>query len=91
MIITNHAKDRMKERMGANKKSMERMCELALSRGKKHKDFTGSFGRYLNGLYLQHKTANNMRIYNNEVFIFCGETLITVLDIPTKYHKLLKK
>ena len=90
MIITDHAKDRLKERMGLNKKSINRVCILALERGYKHSDFTGSFGKYLDKLYLSHKNANNMRIYNNEVFIFNNETLVTVIDIPQKYNKYIK-
>ena len=29
--------------------------------------------------------ANNIRIYGNYIYIFCGETLVTVLHVP---HRL---
>jgi hypothetical protein len=89
--ITNHAESRGKDRMGLNKKAIKRIAEKSLTKGLKHSDFKGSFKRYLDGIYLRHGTANNMRIFNNEVFIFKEDILITILDIPYKYHKVIEQ
>lgn len=78
--------------MGVSKKSTERVAGLALERGLQHKDFSGSLSRYLDFLYLSHKKGGGMRIYNNQVFIFTKQHhLITVLDLPSKYHKVVKQ
>lgn len=89
MYVTSHAEDRMSERLNINKKAIKRQAELALERGKKHSDFSGSFCRYLDRVYLTERNANNMRIYNNSVFLFHNDILITVFQVPSKYRKLL--
>jgi len=90
-ILTNHGEDRGKNRMGLNKKATQRIADKAFSKGLKHSDFKGSFKRFLDGVYLRYGTANNMRIFNNEVFIFKGDVLITILDIPYRFHKVIKQ
>lgn len=91
--ITRHGKKRIKQRLG--KKVPLDVAEKALKFGLKHEDATGSLKRYFDALYLAHGTANNTRIYKHKVFIFNGDTLITVLELPHCYikyvDKLLKK
>lgn len=36
MIVTKHAKERMKERCGLNDKSSERMAKIAYEKGLRH-------------------------------------------------------
>lgn len=83
--LTKHSKDRMKERCGLNKSAQQKAAETALAKGITHSDTSGSLRRYLDGLYLQKKNANNLRIWGDKVFVFHNERLITVLQVPNKY------
>lgn len=87
--ITKHAEKRIKQRLGLGKKAVLRLAERALTQGKTHAEFTGGMKRFLDKVYLSHKTANNLRVLNYYVFIFCNDTLITVLSLPRKYHRQL--
>lgn len=90
--VTLHAKQRIKERMGL---SSDRIADLARERGIQHCDLKGSIKRYVDGIFLNGKGFSDMRIYNNQVFIFMGNPLtpklITVFPIPTRYQKEIKK
>lgn len=85
--ITDHAMRRCRKRMGLQKKAIQKMAETAFNQGKQHKDFSGSFRRYLDGEFLKDKTASNMRVWNGYLFIFAGETLITAWLLPGKYRR----
>lgn len=89
--ITKHAKTRIVQRCGVNKKSVEAVADKALLSGLTHKDVSGSLARYLDKLYLSHGVANNMRIYGQKVFLFRGSRLITVVNLPARFHKTVNK
>ncbi len=94
MTLTNHAKDRIIERMGINKRSTNRMAELALKRGYSRSETKGSLNKFLDKLFLSHMNANNIKVYNSHAFMFINERLITVIKIPTNVNSpkyLLKK
>ena len=78
--VTNHAARRTKERLGLPKKLSHKNAENALRYGIRHSDTSGSLNRYISALYWKHETANN-------VYIFHGETLITIFPLPQKYRK----
>lgn len=86
MRMTTHASARMRERMGVPKRAVAKLAETALSEGKRHSDFAGSIRRYLDGVFLQHRSATNMRVYAQHLFIFDGETLITAWMLPPKFR-----
>lgn len=85
-IVTKHAFERCKERVGLPKRAILRMVESAYVKGKSHSDFHGSFGRYLDSIYLKERNANNLKIWNYNVFLFHNDVLITVFDIPSKFR-----
>ena len=89
MELTNHALKRCRKRFGLPRKSIRRTAEKALSEGRARGEFKGRFKRYLDAIFLKDRTANNMRIYGQNLYIFKGETLITAWTIPTKYHNNL--
>lgn len=89
--ITEHAYDRMKERLGWNRKAGERMAQKAYIEGKTHGEVRGSFHRFLDGVYLSHGNANNLRVYGEALFVFSGNRLITVYALPVRYRKLQKR
>lgn len=85
--ITIHAYDRMKERLGWNKKAAARMAQKAYADGITHGETRGSLHRYLDSVYLSHFNADQMRIYGEALFIFSGSRLLTVYALPTKYRR----
>lgn len=87
--ITEHAYDRMKERLGWNRKAGERMAQKAFVQGITHGETRGSLHRYLDGIFLSYNNANNMKIYGEAIFIFRNDKLITVYALPTKYRKYM--
>lgn len=86
MRITKHGGQRVRERLGVPKRAVERMAAAALKEGAQHSDFAGSMRRYLDAVFFDYGTATNMRVYNQHLFIFNGETLITAWAIPAKYR-----
>lgn len=79
---TRHSKNRTKERLGISKKLADKNAQKALERGITHSETKGGLSRYLDGLYLSHKAANNIRVYNRNVYLFNGTCLITIITLP---------
>ena len=90
-VISDHAKIRIKERCGLPKKAIRKNAELALQHGVKHGDCTGRLKKYVDYLYLSHKTATNIRLYGAFVYIFAQEELVTVLPLHRSYKDAVNK
>ena len=91
MKITKHAEKRMKERCRFNKKSQERMANKAFSEGITHAQTKGRLNKWITSLYFSNKNASNIRVYGDMAYIFCAETLVTVIPVPTNLKSDLKK
>lgn len=89
--LTDHAVQRTKERVGLPKRSAEKNAQKALENGIRHCETKGSLNRYITALYWKQKTANNIRIYCNNVYIFNNDVLITVFPLPQKYRNTAQK
>lgn len=89
--ITKHAIKRTKERAGLPRRVSKKNADKAFAEGITHAETSGALNRYLTGLYLQHGTANNIRVYCGNVYIFCGDILVTVLTLPQKYRKTVER
>lgn len=90
MQITKHAKDRMKQRCGFNKKAVNRMAEKALTDGIPHKKTKGQLNKWITSLYFYSERANNIRIYGDKAYIFRDDRLITVIQVPPSLRKNIK-
>ena len=88
MIVTKHAKQRMKQRCGLKEKSSDRIAKIAYEKGLRHSDLTGNLKKWVDSLYFRNHSANQIRLYSDKAYIFAGEKLITVLQIP---HNLVKE
>lgn len=88
MIVTKHAKQRIKQRCGVNKKSADRMAKIAYEKGVKHREVSGNLRKWVDGLYLKHHQGNQIRLYGDKAYIFHDARLITVIQIP---HNLVKE
>lgn len=83
--VSRHGAKRVRERLGLPKSSVQKNAEKALKYGCERFEASGPFRRYLDAIFWEYGTANNLRVYNRFLYIFCGETLVTVLNIPLKY------
>lgn len=83
--VTKHAQKRIRERCGLPKKAVQRMADKALVEGVRHKDTVGALHKWVDGLFLQARNGNNIRLYGNHAFIFHDEILITVINIPPRF------
>lgn len=91
MRVSNHAKVRLKERNGFNKKSYERMARKAFVDGVTHSQTKGNLNKWLTSLYFKEEKANNIRLYGDKAYIFCGDTLVTIIQIPNNLMKNFKQ
>lgn len=96
--ITKHGSERVRERIGVNKKSTLRQAELALERGLTHSDTKGKLEKWVNSKTLTHKVKGKAfceyRIYNSKLFVFENaesNKLITVIEIPNNLRKIADK
>lgn len=89
--LTQHAVERAGERLSWNAFTLQRMAEVAFMDGIQHTGTTGRLRRYFDALYLEHRTANNIRIYGHHVYLFAGRTLITVMHLPNEFKKLVAR
>ncbi len=91
MEISNHAKKRLKERAGCNKKNCEKLAAKAFVEGISHSQTKGRLNKWVTSLFYRNKNANNIRLYRGMAYIFCGEILVTVIHIPQSLMKDFKK
>ena len=88
VVITKHSEKRTKNRLGLRKKLAEKTAQKAFDNGLTHAETKGGLRRFVDKLYLSYKTGNNIRIYHRYVYIFQGNILITILDLPKKFYSL---
>lgn len=77
----------MKERCGFNRKAQDRMAQKAFNEGITHKQTKGRLHKWVTSLFFKNFNANNIRLFGDFAFIFCGETLVTVIPIPNNIKK----
>lgn len=91
VVMTNHSVKRTKERIGLSKKIADKNAQRALEYGVTHSEAKGGLCRYLDKLYLSNGNANNVRIYHRYVYLFRGNTLLTIIPLPNKFYALADK
>ena len=90
VIATEHAIEKAKERLGWNYKVLNKMMLKSFVDGIKHSDTKGTLNRYITKLWFKYQTANNIRIYGENVYFFKGQTLITLYRLDNKLIKHLR-
>ena len=88
--ITDHAFDRIKERLGLSKKAAQRIALKAYAEGIQHEQTTGALRRYLDKIYISHGKSSGTRIYGEHLWLFREQTLLTVLYLPTELKRSAK-
>lgn len=89
--LTRHGEKRVRQRCGASKKTAIKFANNALDKGLRHFEANGNLTKYLNEIYLSYESANNLRIFQNKIWIFRNLTLITVYNLPYEYRRTVKK
>lgn len=82
ILVTQHARKRMKERLKIKVCDAEHEAWQALVHGKKHKDTEGALHSYMTNAYKKTGRPNNMRVYRNSLFLFQDNVLLTVYEVP---------
>lgn len=88
--ITFHAYKRAKERMKWKKSVVAKMALLAYSNGISHYKTKGDLKKYINSLWRYKRTANNIKIYGEDVYLFHNNTLLTLYRVPRNLVKHIK-
>lgn len=89
--ISDHAFIRAKQRLGMDKMATRRIAMKAFVAGKKHHACKGALKSYLDKVYLEYENCNNMRIWGEAIWLFAGNVLVTVYNIPNDLKNLIKK
>jgi len=91
LILTTHGIRRARERLGIPKKAVQSNAEKALRYGVSREEATGQLRRYLQWIFDIYGTANNLRAYNQHIYVFVETRLVTVLCIHNKYREAAEK
>ncbi|MBT9650055.1 hypothetical protein GPK87_11525 [Oscillibacter sp. MCC667] len=59
-----------------------RNAQKAFDFGVKHSETRGHLNGYLTSIRFKNKTINNIRVYHRNVYLFAGDVLVTVLNLP---------
>jgi hypothetical protein len=93
-VMTRHALERSKERIGLDRRASERLAGIAFVKGLVIDDLRGELKRVAR-LILSDSHANHIRIYAEKIFLFLVEpeaiVLITVLPLENKYKESARK
>lgn len=94
IYISNHARQRIKERCGTGKKaSAERMCCLAIERGINAEETRGSLRHWLDEQ--QYEENRIIYIYGDKAYIYSKDdgdlVLVTVLQLPAEIARIAIK
>lgn len=89
--ITRHANQRVRQRVGIPKKAVKRYVETAYLDGLSHGELCGGLKRYIDGVYLQKRCANDIRVYGEFVFLFQNARLITITNLPNRYKRVARE
>ncbi len=92
--ITDHASRRSKERVGIKSKPLLKMARQAFDNGLTLEDTAGRLKKFLQNLMLPNDnrvSVNNIKIYNELIWLFKGEILITIIHLPVEFKRTVKK
>ena len=91
VTVTRHARQRVRERVGIPARAVQRYAETAYKDGLRHGELTGWLARYIDGVYLQKKKANDIRVYGEFVLLFQDARLITIINLPNRHKKTARQ
>lgn len=84
IVISKHAYIRMKERNGWSKKTAARMLQRIYAKGLRPGQIKGYLKNWVNEKASYGKTDSEFVLFGEKLYIFCGNTLLTVLPVPSR-------
>lgn len=87
VIVSDHAEQRIRKRMGVKRKAVQKIAERAYTEGLDYSDANGSLKDYLGYLYATRSEKERYKVWNQMLFIYSGRVLITVTPVPKAHHK----
>lgn len=87
MRITRHGRLRLRERAGVKKSNAIKAVMAALRGGLTIEQLNGDLGRYAEHTRDSHGLADQIIIYHQKIYLFCNESLLTVLNLPVRFHR----
>lgn len=72
--------------MGVPKSAVKKLAVKARNQGVERVETHGSLRRYLDSVYHYNEAANHIMVWSEKVWIFSGNALITVLNLPPRYR-----
>lgn len=94
VIVTRHAEERLKERLGLNKKSCARIAQKAYDMGITHTEKSGTLNKYLKHKerqLLEGTDYTSAKVYGEYIFIFAHNVLVTTMELPNALKKHVKR
>lgn len=91
IVISKHASQRLKEREGLKKSAQLRNAKNAVLKGTPHGETKGRLKKFLTGMLLSESShkGTHAYVYNNCVYLFNKNVLVTVIQVPSNLHKLV--
>ena len=87
VTIGDHAKRRVKKRVGIPSKSAERIVGIAWEKGLKYQDLSGRLKKYVDSKVINTKATP--RVYGQFIYFFNRDgTLRTTYSLPANLQKL---
>jgi hypothetical protein len=86
--VTKHAEKRIKQRAG-KKIDPDRFAEHAVTRGLKHRELKGNLKKWVDGKVLRSQYKPIPYVYDNQLFLFQEENLVTIIPLPSNLNKLV--
>ena len=90
ICITKHAKKRIMARVRIPKRAIRRFVMRAVKDGKSIADFDGWTKNYIRDRYRTVNGVTLVSVYQDFVFIWSGDNLITVLNLPDSAKDKIK-
>ena len=91
VVISNHANKRIKQRVGIKSFNAQvGYVEKAYKQGLRKEDCTGASLRLLEERE-EFSNDRDLVLFRDQIFVFDGLTLVTVLPIDQDYQKLMNK
>lgn len=94
MPATKHAKKRIKERCGIQRRSADRVADIVLRKGLTREELRGNLRKYVDGVYFNSPSENELhdnqfRVYGEKIYVFSNTGfLITMFALPQQLAKL---
>lgn len=91
IIVTKHARERARERCGLGGSSTLSLANRAYLRGILIDECPGSVKDYLLRKTTEDEHGDVVKVYGEIVFVFSGQKLVTVWNLPRPIRDLMRK